>query len=354
MHNKERRFATRDTNRIVRPFEWGAQFIKEHVNGDDPRKLFREHTENVMRRSEDFYALPAITDYRLNGEQLTWTSAVHTPSVENNTVTARFFAAKMERKKPLQRRSAVVILPQWNAQPESHVDLCHVLNRLGISALRLTLPYHEARRPPELERADYLVSSNVGRTLQSLRQAVLDTRAAISWLIERAGYDSIGIMGTSIGSCTAFLTFAHDERIDVGVFNHVSGYVADVAWQGLSTRHVREGFGDALTLEELREYWLPISPFPFISRLSKMRERPIRFISARYDLTFPLNLSRDVVEEFKRHNIALDVAWLPCGHYTLGETPWKYLDGWKIASFLRKHLSKASKVLELDNSWRDG
>ena len=341
MHSKERHFATRDNNRIVRPFEWGTQFIKEHVNGDDPRQLFREHTETVMRRSEDFYALPEINDYRLTGELLTWTSAVQTPSVENNTVRARFFPAILKGKNRPKRRPAVVLLPQWNAQPESHVDLCRVLNRFGISALRLTLPYHEARRPPELERADYLVSPNVGRTLQSLRQAVLDTRSAISWLIEHQGYDSIGIMGTSIGSCTAFLTFAHDERIDVGVFNHVSGYVADVAWQGLSTRHVREGFGDALTLEELREYWLPISPFPFIPRLLQMRERPIRFISARYDLTFPIELSRDVIEEFRRHNIPLDVAWLPCGHYTLGETPWKYLDGWKIASFLRKHLSSA-------------
>ena len=338
MHARERHFAERDTNRIVRPFEWGAQFIKEHVNGDDPRQLFREHAQEVMRRSEDFYALPAITDYRLTGEQLSWTSAVHTPSAENNTVRARFFPAKMKGKDAGKRRPAVVLLPQWNAQPESHVDLCRVLNRLGISALRLTLPYHEARRPKELERADYLVSPNIGRTLQSLRQAVLDTRAAVSWLIEQQGYDSIGVMGTSIGSCTAFLAFAHDERIDVGVFNHVSGYVADVAWQGLSTRHVREGFGDALTLEELRQYWLPISPFPFIPRLLKMPERPIRFISARYDLTFPIKLSEDVIAEFRRHNIPLDVAWLPCGHYTLGETPWKYIDGWKIASFLKKHL----------------
>lgn len=339
MHARERHFAERDTNRIVRPFEWGAQFIKEHVNGDDPRQLFREHTQKVMRRSEEFYALPVITDYHLTGQQLTWTSAVHTPSLENNTVRARYFPAAMKGKETGRRRRApaVILLPQWNAQPESHMDLCRVLNRLGISALRLTLPYHEERRPKELERADYLVSPNIGRTLQSLRQAVLDTRAAVSWL-RQEGYDSIGVMGTSIGSCTAFLAFAHDERIKVGVFNHVSGFVADVAWHGLSTRHVREGFGDALTLEELREYWLPISPFPFIQRLAQMPVRPMRFISARYDLTFPINLSRDVIAEVRRHNIPLDVAWLPCGHYTLGETPWKYLDGWKIASFLRKHL----------------
>jgi dienelactone hydrolase len=251
-------------------------------------------------------------------------------------VHARFFPAAKE--KPFSPRKAVLLLPQWNAQPESHIDLCHVLNRLGISALRLTLPYHEERRPAELERADYLVSSNVGRTIQSVRQAVLDARAAVKWLSEDGGYDRIGILGTSIGSCTAFLTFVHDERIDVGVFNHVSGYFADVVWNGITTRHVREGFGHELTLEELREYWLPISPMPFISRLPELRRRPIRFIAARYDLTFPAKLSHEVIAEMKRHGVELDVTWLSCGHYTSGEAPWKYLDGWKIATFFRKHL----------------
>jgi dienelactone hydrolase len=339
IQTKEHHFATRDNNRVVRPFEWGAEFIKEHVNGDDPRRLFRQHTQDVMRRSEEFYPLPSITDYELSGEQLTWTSAVRTPSPENNTVRARYFPATTKGEgAPQGRRRAVLLLPQWNAQPESHVDLCRALNRLGISALRLTLPYHEARRPPETERADYLVGPNVGRTIQSIRQAVLDARAAVNWLVEQEGYDRVGILGTSIGSCTAFLAFAHEERIDVGVFNHVSGYVADVVWHGISTRHVREGLGQEVTLEELREYWLPISPIPFIPRLKMMRPRPIRFIAARYDLTFPADLSREVIAEARGHGVPLDVAWLSCGHYTLGESPWKYLDGWKIASFFRKHL----------------
>ncbi len=339
MHAREVSHARRDTNRIVRPFEWGAEFIREHVNGDDPRRLFRQHTMEVMRRSEEFYRLPPIADYSLTGEHLSWTSAVHTPSAENNTVHARFFPAQPKGKGAGQKkRPAVVILPQWNAQPESHVDLCRVLNRLGITALRLTLPYHDARRPSELERADYLVSPNLGRTIQSFRQAVLDARAAVRWLVEHEGYGPIGIMGTSVGSNTAFLAFTHDDLIDVGVFNHVSGYFADVVWRGLSTEHVRAGIGDKLSLDELREYWLPISPIPFVPRLLKMRERPMRFIAARYDLTFPVDLSRDVIAEVRRHNIPLDVTWLPCGHYTIGETPWKYLDGWKIAAFFRKHL----------------
>ena len=140
---------------------------------------------------------------------------------------------------------------------------------MGMSALRLTLPYHQERKPPKLERADHLVSTNVGRTIQSMRQAVLDTRAAVSWL-KNEGYERIGILGTSVGSCIAFLAFAHEPALDAGTFNHVSGYVADVVWRGLSTQHVREGFGNHLTLDELRQS--EIQPHP--SAIHRLRRDP--------------------------------------------------------------------------------
>ena len=335
MRAREIAHTKRDDNRIVRPFAWGAEFISDHVNGDDPRVLFREHARRVMERSEEFFSLSEIHDWQLVGDHLTWTSAVQTLSLENNTVHARLFTPRRERKnKP---RAAVVVLPQWNAQPDSHVEACRIFNGLGMNALRLTLPYHEERRPPELERAEHLVSSNIGRTIQSMRQAVLDTRAAVRWLRDQ-GIERIGILGTSIGSCTAFLTFAHDAAIDVGVFNHVSGYFADVVWKGISTHHVREGIQPHLSLEELREFWTPISPAPFIPRLLRMKPRPMRFIAARYDLTFPVDLSRQVIAEVKALGIDLDVVWLPCGHYTTAELPWKAIDAWKIATFFRKHL----------------
>ena len=180
MRAREIRHAKRDNNRVVRPFAWGAEFIAASVNGDDPHAIFAEHSARVMACSEDFYSLSEISDYSLAGDQLSWTSAVQTPSPENNVASARLFPPRRERKsKP---SAAVVVLPQWNAQPDSHVEACRIFNGLGMTALRLTLPYHEERRPPELERAEHLVSSNIGRTIQSMRQAVLDTRAAVHWL----------------------------------------------------------------------------------------------------------------------------------------------------------------------------
>lgn len=335
MHRREIAHHDRDDNRIVRPFQWGLEHILDHVNGDDPRDVLRRYSDNAMQHSEEFYALPEITDYKLNGDQLTWMSAVHTHSPENNVAHARYFPVPKHRAR--ETRMAVVVLPQWNAQADSHVEACRIFNFIGMAALRLTLPYHLERRPRDLERADHLVSTNIGLTLQSMRQAVLDTRAAVRWL-KQQGYERIGILGTSIGSCTAFLAFAHEPDLAAGTFNHVSGYFADVVWRGISTQHVRAGFGNQVTVDELRRIWAPISPAPFIPKVARMKPRPIRFISARYDLTFPIDLSREVIAKAREHRLPLDVVWLRCGHYTMASMPWKAIDAWKIATFMRKHL----------------
>jgi hypothetical protein len=43
----------------------------------------------------------------------------------------------------------------------------------------------------------------------------------------------------------------------------------------------------------------------------------------------------DAVRERRIHHT---VKVLPCGHYTLGEAPFKFLDGYHICSFLLKSL----------------
>src|SRR5690349_5774602 len=149
MYRRERWYNDRDNSRLVRPFEWGLEYVLDHVNGDDPRDVLAQHAARVMQASDDFYALPEISDYQLAGNQLTWTSGVHTPSRENNTAHARYFP--VPHKNGTQPRNAVVVLPQWNAQPQSHVEACRIFNLIGMAALRLTLPYHLQRKPPELE-----------------------------------------------------------------------------------------------------------------------------------------------------------------------------------------------------------
>ena len=331
-HRWERRLAAGATNRVARPFEWGVEWLSDQpLPPGDPRAALQGWGEaTVARRSDEFYAVEPARDYALRGDVLTFTSAVHTPHPENNVVHARYFADGS----PRGRRRAVLVLPQWNSDSEGHVGLCRLLNRFGMSALRLSMPYHDARMPPELTRADYIVSANIARTVQVCRQAVLDARRAVAWLSAQ-GFERIGILGTSLGSCLAMLTTAHEPKIRAQALNHVSPWFADVVWRGLSTRHVRAGLEGHVELERLRHLWRPISPFSY---LEQVRQARTLLVYAKYDLTFPVDLSRTLIDEFRSRGLPHEVAVLPCGHYSTGSAPFKFFDGYLLTKFLVRNL----------------
>lgn len=333
-------------DRKVRGFEWGLDWIEHPLESDlaasaTEVEIVSRWVDRVMADTDAFYT-PEPTRYtfttaperiRAGGEEgvLTYTTGLTTPHPENNTVVCRYFLPDPIRKpKPGAPRRAVVVLAQWNSDPDGHIGLCRILQKLGIASLRISLPYHDRRMPPELTRADYIVSSNIVRTLQVCRQAVRDVRLALWWLRDQ-GYDRLGLLGTSLGSCLSYLTTAHEPLVRTQALNHVSPFFGDVVWRGLSTEHVRAGLAGHVDVDQLRNLWRPISPWSFLDRLDGKRTL---MVYAKYDLTFPVDLSLKLIDEIKRRGYSLDVRVLPCGHYSTGVAPFKFIDGWYLGKFL--------------------
>jgi dienelactone hydrolase len=338
MYDWENRLCSVSTNRVVRPFDWGLEWTRELPlvpphEGEDPDRYLHSLNEAALANAEQFFSYETPTDFNLDQDLLRFTSPALSPYPENNRVHGVWFPAE---HKPGKRRVAAIVLPHWNASLNQHKALCAGIAKFGISALRLSLPYHDYRMPPELERADYAVSSNVARTIHATRQAVIDVRCAADWL-EQQGFEAIGLVGTSLGSCYAFLASTYDPRLQVNVFNHCSTYFADVLWEGLSTQHIRKGLENDISLDQLRDVWRVISPPFHFERYSKMNKKPL-FMYAKYDTTFPLRFSEQVVEAAKEAGMWHKSVVLPCGHYTLGESPFKFMAGYNIISFLKKHL----------------
>jgi len=405
---------TRDTNRIVRPREWGFEWLADIGDGrmtspakapSAPASVYGTDesvpssktasavlapaeeraasgdlermialNEEIARRSEDFFGYRTPTDFRLEerhpalfptnvrpetlakdaefkrkaaagelakAEFLRFTSPVRTPYPENDQVNARWFPAPAH-KDPQRPKQALIVMPQWNGDGLAHNALCQIANRFGVSALRLSKPYHDIRRPAELERSDYAVSANIGRTIAACRQAVADVRSCLDWL-ETQGYTQFGVLGTSLGSCYGFIAAAHDPRLRVCAFNHASTWFGDVVWEGQSTRHVRAGFEQAgLTQDQVRQLFSGISPMSYMERFALTPKRSL-VVHATYDLTFPLHLSLDVLSNFDRRGVDYVSKVLPCGHYTSGETPYKYIDGWYLGSFMYQAFGKLAR-----------
>jgi dienelactone hydrolase len=386
MFGWETRLTTRDENRVVRPLEWGfdriAPFLKSQGMADavPARDLLRDQSaaEAAMARinrllienSREFFGYRRPTDFRLEERHpqlfptnvrpetlardaalrrraedgdlkpatfLRFTSPERTPFPDNDVVNARWYPAPKHRDRA-RPRQAIVVLPQWNADGFSHNALCAAFNRMGVSALRLSMPYHDIRRPGELERSDYAVSANIGRTLSACRQAVVDIRCCVDWL-EEQGYEHFGVLGTSLGSCYAFLASAHDARIRVNAFNHASTAFGDVVWTGQSTRHIRQAVEQAgLTQERLRALWSAVSPVSYWDKFAGAEsggpQKRVLLVYADYDLTFPREYSLQVVDAFRRYGVNFEPRVLPCGHYTTGEFPFNYLDGWHLGWFV--------------------
>jgi hypothetical protein len=161
----------------------------------------------------------------------------------------------------------------------------------------------------------------------------------VDWLAGQ-GYTEFGVLGTSLGSCYAFLAAAHDARLEVCAFNHASTSFGDVVWTGQSTRHVRAALEQVgLTQARLNGLWGAISPIHYMERFRATaleRERRTLVVHATYDLTFLEEFSLKVMEEFRRLGVRHESRVLPCGHYTTGETPYKFMDGWFLGSFVYK------------------
>jgi dienelactone hydrolase len=399
MYSWETKLTMRDENRVVRPLEWGFDWLRPFTDecgltsrvqrleaAGDGEAAMVEVNEAILAYSDRFYGYERPTDFRLEerhamlfptnvrpetlerdaqlkqraadgkmpqSQFLRFTSPERTPYAENDLANARWFPADPAKQagKPKQ---AMIVMPQWNADAFSHNALCTLFNRFGISALRLSKPYHDVRRPSELERSDYAVSANIGRTLSATRQAVVDIRCCLDWL-EAQGYEQFGVLGTSLGSAYGFLASAHDPRLRVNAFNHASAAVGDVVWAGQSTRHIRQALEEAgLTQARVRDLWGGASPVNYYEKFASHSQpspngeasrwiKKVLLIYARYDLTFPYEYSLKVVESFREHGIAFEPKLLPCGHYTTGETPFQYMDGWWMGHFVYKAFRDLAK-----------
>ena len=198
MYEWETRLTTRDENRVVRPLEWGFEwiepFLEAHgfaaavpspeVLGDNAaaEAAMVRINQLLIRHSDVFFSYQRPTDFRLEerhpelfptnvrpetlakdaaikqlavdgktgkAQFLRFTSPERTPYPENDLVNARWYPAP-EHKDPKRPKQAIVVMPQWNADAFSHNSLCAIFNRMGISALRLSKPTTTFDGPPSL------------------------------------------------------------------------------------------------------------------------------------------------------------------------------------------------------------
>jgi dienelactone hydrolase len=253
-------------------------------------------------------------------------SSVSTGQGENDLVWAKVTQTRSSDR-------ALVVFHHWNANARSP-KLANFFSRRGITVVEMALPYHFERRCPSSSHADHMLSPNLGRTMQSVRQAVLDGRKLIRAL-KNEGYTDVSVLGMSLGAWVAGLIAAHDPAVRRAALLLSAGSLADMVWTGRATRHISASFDPEVGLADLRRAWAPLNLENYADKLARANLE-LQFVFATRDTVVLPELSQQLVARLKAAGVAPGILELNCGHYSLSLPPYVIWTGLSVLRLLSR------------------
>jgi dienelactone hydrolase len=237
-------------------------------------------------------------------ERLTFPSPVASPFEVNNTVHAEYYRSMAPGRLP-----AVVVLDITGGNQELSRSIATFLAQRRINALFVQMAYYGPRRPSEGKVR--LLSTDIPRTLEAVRQTTLDVRVAGAWLASRAENDParIGILGTSLGSMMAALCAETEPRFARAALLLGGGGLVDAFYdhpQAKPYRTVYELFGGRK--DKIRDLIAPADPITLADRL---RGRDVIMLNASRDEIVPPSSTIALWEAAGRPKIK----WYNTTHY---------------------------------------
>ncbi|MBE1207555.1 RcgR family putative quorum lactone hydrolase [Aminobacter carboxidus] len=283
-----------------------------------------------------FFDEPTASDqgFEREGGWLKFPSDISTDVEQNNVVLAKITESGAFNQ-------AMVIFHHWNATAWNR-QIASYFSQRGITVVEIAMPYHFERSRPGSAHADYMLSPNLGRTIQSVRQAVLDGRKLIRWL-KSEGYREISVLGMSLGSWVAALVAAHDLAVSKASLFLTAGSLADMVWTGRATRTIRDSLGPEIELTDLRRAWGSLNLENYAHSLA----RPgldLHVVLAKRDKVVLPELSQRFMQRLKDADAQPNILELNCGHYSLAIPPYILLAGLSLKRFLsRAHFGRSGR-----------
>jgi dienelactone hydrolase len=322
----ERRMRRRDDVKKVTDLALDPGLVFPANEGAGSLDAFCAAAERAALASDRFFGLSdPIADVGAEADWLRFRSCMSTGIPENDNVHAKVTKAK-------SFDHAVIVFHHWNASSRNQA-MAGFLARHGLTVAEIAMPYHLERSRPGSSHADYMLSPNLGRTLQAVRQAVIDGRQLVR-ILQQAGYRRVSVLGTSLGSWVAGLVAAHDPAVGKASLLLSAGSLADMVWTGGATRHIRASLDSKMLLADLRHAWAPLDLGNHVARLA----RPgldVQIVLAERDRVVLPALSEDFVRALHGAGASLHTKRLNCGHYSLTLPPYAISTGINVARFLK-------------------
>ncbi|MER9431982.1 dienelactone hydrolase-related enzyme [Mesorhizobium sp. M0408] len=275
-----------------------------------------------------FFDDPNLSDQgfeRLDG-WLKFPSDISTDIEQNNVVSAKITESGSFDQ-------AMVIFHHWNASSRNR-QIANFFSQRGTAVVEIAMPYHFERSRPGSVHADYMLSPSLGRTIQAVRQAVLDGRKLIRWL-KIEGYREISVLGMSLGSWVAGVVAAHDPAVSKASLFLTAGSLADMVWTGRATRLIRDSLEPEIELTDLRRAWGPLNLENYAHSLARP-DLDLHVVLAKRDKVVLPELSERFMQRLNDAGARPNILKLNCGHYSLAMPPYILLAGLSLKRFLSR------------------
>jgi dienelactone hydrolase len=291
-----------DTDRTEGP-ESETGTVQFRLVGDQSnipeRYRLAEHVFEYSMQRKSSYPNTGVDVYRVQ-----FPSPVTTECVENNTVHAEYYRPRVKEPFP-----CVIVLDITGGDQSLSRLISTCLAQNGIGGFFVQMAYYGPRRPPGSKLR--LMSPDIGRTLEAVRQTVLDLRRAAAWMEARPEIDAkrLGIVGTSLGSFMSALTGEMEPRLGRVVVLLGGGGLVDAYYdnpQGAALRKLWEGLGG--TKEKLVEMIAPADP---ITCAANLKSRRLLIIAGSRDEIVP---PKATVALWKASG-EQKIVWYDCTHY---------------------------------------
>jgi dienelactone hydrolase len=253
------------------------------------------------------YELALMNERQLTGESvwhLTFPSPVKSPYPENNTVHAEYYRPKGAGPFP-----AVIVLDILAGDQSLARNMAGLLAQNNIAALFVQMAYYGPRRPSTGNVR--LLSMNIPRTLEAVRQSVLDCRSAAAWLASRPEIDSkkLGIVGTSLGSFIAALTAEAEPKLTkVALVLSGGGFVEGHADHPRAKTYLGMFEKLGITKEMMQDYIAPADP---LTNAANLKTHDLLMIAAKRDDMVPPKMA----EALWRASGQQKIVWFDTTHY---------------------------------------
>ncbi|WP_245299294.1 S9 family peptidase [Sinorhizobium sp. GL28] len=227
---------------------------------------------------------------------------------------------------------ALVVFHHWYARNRYHT-FSKFFSAKGITVIEATLPYHFSRGSDEYSEEQFF-NASLGRSIRSMRQAVLDGRKIVRWLY-RQGYNKISVVGMCLGGTVAGLIAAQEEKVDKAVLMVSPGSPADLVWTAATMKSLRDRIEPAMSLEDLRTAWGLINLEMHIFGLTRPK-LDMMFVLGKDDTITRPEASDRVIELLTKCNRSPEILRLNCGHSSVGIFPYNIIAARKVLQFLKE------------------